>query len=45
MFEPLLKHIETWDDIKEWIISHAGELEYFKQFQGLVSFLGSGPSG
>jgi hypothetical protein len=45
MFEPLLKHIETWDDIKEWIISHAGELEYLKQYEGLDNFLGSGASG
>jgi len=45
MFEPLLKHIKTWDDIKEWIVSHAGELDYLEQYEGLDNFLGSGASG
>lgn len=37
--------IRTWEDIHDWIISHAGELDYLEQYEGLDNFIGSGAYG
>jgi hypothetical protein len=40
-----ISHIKTWKDIKNHILSNAGELDYLEQYKGLDNFLGSGAYG
>jgi len=40
-----ISNIRTWKDIKEHIISHAGELDYLEQYEDLDNFLGNGEYG
>jgi hypothetical protein len=40
-----IDHIKSWKDIKDHIISYAGELDYLDQYEDLDGFLGSGAYG
>jgi hypothetical protein len=40
-----ISHIRTWKDIKNHILSNAGELDYLEQYEDLDNFLGSGAYG